>query len=61
MLKKVIATCIFLSVLQLVSKAQSNNTPSDYSPHDLKITGYLQFQYQKAQEQGAPSFSGGDF
>ncbi len=42
-------------------KAQSNNAPSDNNPHDLNISGYFQFQFQKAQERGAPSFTGGDF
>ncbi len=60
-MKKFIAAIIFLAGLPVFLKAQSNNTPSDYNPHDLKISGYLQFQYQKAQEKGAPSFSGGDF
>lgn len=60
-MKKFIAAIIFLASLPIVLKAQSNNTPSDYNPHDLKISGYFQFQYQKAQEKGAPSFSGGDF
>ena len=41
--------------------SQSNNEPSDYSPHDLKITGYFQLQYQKAAESGISSFTGGDF
>jgi hypothetical protein len=42
-------------------KAQSNNAPSDYNPHNLKITGYFQFQYQKAQTKGQTSVAGGDF
>lgn len=61
MVKHVIATITVLLFLQVAARAQSNNSPSDFSPHDLKISGYLQFQYQKAQEKGAPSFSGGDF
>jgi hypothetical protein len=40
---------------------QSNNTPSSYDPHDIKITGYLQTQFQQAQSAGVSSFSGGDF
>lgn len=41
--------------------SQSNNAPSSYDPHDIKITGYLQTQFQKAQSEGISSFSGGDF
>ncbi len=41
--------------------SQSNNEPSDYNPHDLKITGYLQLQYQKAAKPGILSFAGSDF
>lgn len=41
--------------------AQNNNAPSSYDIHDIKITGYLQTQYQKAQSSGINSFSGGDF
>ncbi len=41
--------------------AQNNNAPSSYDQHDIKITGYLQTQYQKAQSAGINSFSGGDF
>lgn len=43
------------------SNAQTNNAPSSYDIHDLKITGYFQFQYQKAQSKGESSFAGGDF
>lgn len=45
----------------LLSLAQRNNAPSSYDPHDIKITGYLQAQFQKAQSSGAQTFSGGDF
>lgn len=41
--------------------SQSNNEPSDYNPHDLKITGYFQMQYQSAAREGILSFAGGDF
>jgi hypothetical protein len=41
--------------------AQNNNAPSSYDPHDIKITGYFQTQFQHAQSQGISSFSGGDF
>lgn len=41
--------------------AQNNNAPSSYDIHDIKITGYLQTQFQKAQTPGISSFSGGDF
>ncbi|HCX55949.1 MAG TPA: porin, partial [Sphingobacterium sp.] len=44
-----------------VALAQNNNAPSSYDPHDIKITGYLQTQFQKAQSPGITSFSGGDF
>lgn len=47
--------CPFLAI------AQNNNAPSSYDPHDIKITGYLQTQFQKAQSAGITSFSGGDF
>jgi hypothetical protein len=59
--KKLLIVVLMLSFFLLDTKAQSNNTPSDYNPHDLKISGYFQFQYQKTVEKGAPSFSGGDF
>ncbi|HBI87408.1 MAG TPA: porin [Sphingobacterium sp.] len=45
----------------VVALAQNNNAPSSYDPHDIKITGYLQTQFQKAQSPGITSFSGGDF
>lgn len=41
--------------------AQNNNAPSSYDIHDIKITGYLQTQYQKAGSEGVNSFSGGNF
>lgn len=41
--------------------AQNNNAPSSYDPHDIKITGYLQTQFQVAQSPGIYSWSGGDF
>lgn len=41
--------------------AQNNNAPSSYDVHDIKITGYLQTQFQKAQSAGISSWSGGDF
>lgn len=40
---------------------QNNNAPSSYDLHDIKITGYLQTQFQQAQSAGISSFSGGDF
>ena len=43
------------------SYAQNNNAPSSYDVHDIRITGYLQTQYQKAQSAGIYSWSGGDF
>jgi len=48
-------------LLSLSAFPQSNNDPSDYNPHDLKITGYYQFQYQKAARPGISSFAGSDF
>ena len=50
-----------LLAFPLVSLAQSNNAPSTYDIHDIKITGYIQTQYQRAQSAGINSFSGGDF
>ena len=47
--------------LPLVTLGQSNNSPSTYDVHDIKITGYLQTQFQHAQSDGISSFSGGDF
>ena len=47
--------------LPIISHAQSNNAPSTYDPHDIKITGYLQSQFQHAQSDGITSFSAGDF
>jgi hypothetical protein len=53
----------FLLILFIpaISFSQSNNAPSSYDPHEIKITGYLQTQFQKAQSPGISSFSGGDF
>ncbi|CAM4160286.1 Phosphate-selective porin O and P [Pedobacter westerhofensis] len=53
----------FLLILFIpaISFSQSNNAPSSYDPHDIKITGYLQTQFQQAQSSGISSFSGGDF
>ena len=48
-------------VIPAVSFAQNNNAPSSYDPHDIKITGYLQTQFQVAQSPGINSWSGGDF
>lgn len=58
---KRIALLLILCATKFHALAQSNNAPSDYNPHDLKITGYFQFQYQKAQTEGQASFAGGDF
>lgn len=52
---------ILLFIFPLISLGQSNNMPSTYDVHDLKITGYLQTQYQRAQSEGIYSYSGGDF
>ncbi|MEJ5992946.1 porin [Pedobacter sp. Du54] len=51
---------LFLTCPILVC-AQNNNAPSSYDVHDIKITGYLQTQFQKAQSPGISSWSGGDF
>lgn len=45
----------------LLAIAQNNNAPSSSDIHDIKITGYLQSQFQKAQSSGISSVSGGDF
>ncbi|MCJ0742618.1 porin [Pedobacter montanisoli] len=58
-MKKIIAYLITLTPFTLF--AQNNNAPSSKDIHDIKITGYLQTQYQKAQSNGIVSFSGGDF
>lgn len=58
MRKTLLSLLLFCPFLTL---AQSNNAPSSYDLHDIKITGYLQTQYQKAQSAGITSFSGGDF
>lgn len=58
-MKKVLLLLIL--VLPIMVAAQNNNAPSSYDPHDIKITGYLQTQFQKAQSSGINSFSGGDF
>src|SRR6476661_7286514 len=60
-MKRYLLVPVLLLVTSAACFAQSNNEPSDYNPHDIKLTGYLQFQFQKAQEKGAPSFEGGDF
>jgi hypothetical protein len=52
---------LLMAILPIISAAQNNNAPSSYDPHDIKITGYLQTQFQKAQSSGISSFSGGDF
>lgn len=53
---------LFLGIcLPTIVLAQNNNAPSSDDPHDIKITGYLQTQYQSAQSAGINSFSGGNF
>lgn len=55
---------IYLSLLLFCAfsaVAQNNNAPSSYDVHDIKITGYLQTQFQKAQSDGIFSFASGDF
>ena len=43
------------------SYSQSNNEPSDSTSQQLRISGYLQMQYQIAARPGILSFAGGDF
>ncbi|RZK42911.1 MAG: porin [Pedobacter sp.] len=52
---------ILFLLFPLLVFAQNNNAPSSYDIHDVKITGYLQTQFQKAQSAGIASWSGGDF
>lgn len=52
---------LFACLCPLLAIAQNNNAPSSTDIHDIKITGYLQTQFQKAQSAGITSFSGGDF
>ncbi len=52
---------ILLALSPFFAQAQNNNAPSSYDVHDIKITGYLQTQFQKAQSAGISSWSGGDF
>jgi hypothetical protein len=52
---------IILFFCSFYSFSQNNNAPSSKDLHDIKITGYLQTQFQKAQSAGIASFSGGDF
>ena len=59
LMKKALLLVGLISPVALL--AQNNNAPSSYDPHDIKITGYLQTQFQKAQSPGITSFSGGDF
>ncbi|WP_442590167.1 porin [Pedobacter sp. AW31-3R] len=58
-MKKKWLNLVFLYPMLVV--AQNNNAPSSYDPHDIKITGYLQTQFQQTQSTGISSFSGGDF
>lgn len=60
-LQKRLYLLLLLFILPMISAAQNNNAPSSYDPHEIKITGYLQTQFQKAQSSGITSFSGGDF
>lgn len=56
-----IALALLILTLPFSVFAQNNNAPSSFDIHDIKITGYLQTQFQKAQSAGITSFSGGDF
>jgi len=52
---------VLCTIFPFFVSAQNNNAPSSYDVHDIKITGYLQTQFQKAQSAGIASWSGGDF
>ena len=52
---------ILFIFFSFIAFAQNNNAPSSYEVHDIKITGYLQAQFQKAQSAGISTWSGGDF
>ena len=56
-----ITLLLLLVALPVLVFSQNNNAPSSYDPHDIKITGYLQTQFQQSQSSGISSFSGGDF
>jgi hypothetical protein len=56
-----ITLAFLILIFPIFAFAQNNNAPSSYDIHDIKITGYLQTQFQKAQSAGITSFSGGDF
>lgn len=58
-MKKILIALLIIS--STISFAQNNNAPSSNDVHDIKITGYLQTQFQKAQSAGITSWSGGDF
>ena len=58
-MKRIILLLAF--AFPIIAFAQSNNAPSSYDPHDIKITGYLQTQFQRAQSEGIASISAGDF
>ncbi|RZK49130.1 MAG: porin [Pedobacter sp.] len=59
-MKKIICLLLTLYCFQF-THAQNNNAPSSFDIHDIKITGYLQAQYQRTQSPGAYTWSGGDF
>jgi hypothetical protein len=58
-MKKILV--FMLACCPLLVVGQNNNAPSSYDVHDIRITGYLQTQFQKAQGSGISSFSSGDF
>lgn len=58
-MKNFLAVIFF--IFPIVAFSQNNNAPSSYDLHDIKITGYLQTQFQVAQSPGIYSWSGGDF
>ncbi len=73
-LKKGIFTCFFILFISIAGNSQKYLTDLDSSffirdtlrpflkrMENVRITGYIQPQYQVAQSDGAPSFAGGNF
>lgn len=58
---KLLCFVLLFCTLHFDSNAQNNNTVPDNAPPKINITGYFQFQYQKASQAGISSFAGGDF
>ncbi len=51
----------FLLCIPILSYAQKNNEAKTANPYGVKISGYLQSQFQIAGSEGINSWSGGDF